>query len=163
MKTLLPALLILLSFQTPATLTVVADLGGESTDALYEAIQSEPETVATSSAPKSFSENDVLPVVSHQLHPGALDARPLSLPGFTPLFLMGNDALSKKWLTEHQATLLSLKATGLVVNVDSGEQLNALRQLAGELTLLPVSGDDLAQRLQLATYPVLITETGLSQ
>lgn len=163
MKSLLPALLILLSFQAPATLTVVADLGGESTDALYEAIQPEPDTAPLPALPKPFSENDVLPVVSHHLHPGKLDARPLSLPGFTPLFLIGNDALSKKWLTEHQATLLSLKATGLVVNVESGEKLNALRQLAGELTLLPVSGDDLAQRLQLTTYPVLITKSGLSQ
>lgn len=52
---------------------------------------------------------------------------------------------------------------GLVVNVESMAALTALRRLAPGLTLSPVSGDDLAQRLGLRHYPVLITSTGVEQ
>ena len=60
-------------------------------------------------------------------------------------------------------TLRSLRATGLVVNVASEACFRVLQQQTGALTLLPVSGDDLAQRLQLSAYPELITDSGLSQ
>lgn len=168
MKNTFPALLLVLSgtaFQAAAELTVVGDLGGEPTASLYEAIQ--PDSGDTPSpapsGPSAFTERDVLPVTSPHLHPGQLDPRPLSLPGFSPLFLLGVDPLSGRWLKQHKEKLLTLHATGLVVNVSTPGQLDNLRQQAPGLTLLPVSGEDLAQRLQLTTYPVLITETGLSQ
>ena len=52
---------------------------------------------------------------------------------------------------------------GLVVNVESMAALTALRRLAPGLTLAPASGDDLAHRLGLRHYPVLITATGVEQ
>ncbi|WP_431521391.1 PFL_4695 family integrating conjugative element protein [Blastomonas fulva] len=56
-----------------------------------------------------------------------------------------------------------LGAVGLVVNVESMAALVELRHLAPGLTLAPASGDDLAQRLDLRHYPVLITSTGIEQ
>ena len=50
---------------------------------------------------------------------------------------------------------------GLVVNVATPEALVALRRLAPGLMLSPISGDDLAQRLGIRHYPVLITATGI--
>lgn len=52
---------------------------------------------------------------------------------------------------------------GLVVNVKSAEALAALRALVPGLLLSPVAGDDLAERLGLRHYPVLITATGVEQ
>lgn len=52
---------------------------------------------------------------------------------------------------------------GLIVNVSSAESLARLRALVPELPLSPVAGDDLAERLGLRHYPVLITPTGLEQ
>ena len=49
------------------------------------------------------------------------------------------------------------------VNVESMAALTALRRLAPGLILSPASGDDLAQRLGLRHYPVLITATGVEQ
>lgn len=165
MKNTFPALLLCLSVQAVAGLTVVADLGGESTAPLYEAIQ--PDTTDTRSSapsgPAAFSESDVFPVISPHLHPGPVASRPLSLPAFSPLFLTGVDPFSLRWLKQHHQALITLQATGLVVNVATSAQLETLRQQAPGLTLLPVSGEDLAQRLKLDAYPVLITETGLSQ
>ncbi len=167
MKNTFPALLLILSgpaFQATAELTVVGDLGGEPTAPLYEAIQPDSNNPSPApSGPTAFTEQDVLPVTSPHLHPGQLEPRPLSLPGFSPLFLIGVDPLSVRWLKQRKEKLLALHATGLVVNVSTAGQLDNLRQQAPGLTLLPVSGEDLAQRLQLTTYPVLITESGLSQ
>lgn len=165
MKNTFPALLFGLSVQAAASLTVVADLGGESTAPLYEAIQPDDGNTPPSPhpVPLTFSENAVLPVISPNLHPGPVASRPLSLPGFSPLFLTGVDPFSLRWLKQHHQALLTLQATGLVVNVATSAQLENLRHQTPGLTLLPVSGEDLAQRLKLDAYPVLITATGLSQ
>ena len=79
--------------------------------------------------------------------------------GHTPIFLIGSDTASQTWLIEHRERLRSLYAVGFVVNVESMEALESLRRHAPGLTLTPASGDDLAQRLHLDHYPVLITAT----
>lgn len=163
LKITIPVLLLSLSCASHAVLTVVADLGGESTAPLFEVIAPEPESASGLSAPAIPLEEAIFPVVSSRLHPGVITSRPLSLPGMTPLFILGDDPLSRHWLAQQLTTLKSLKATGLVVNVAFAENLESLRREAGGLTLLPASGDDLAVRLQLDTYPVLITDAGLSQ
>ncbi|EDQ7230715.1 integrating conjugative element protein [Salmonella enterica subsp. enterica] len=162
LKIIISALLFSLSCASHAALTVVADLGGESTAPLFEAI-APPDDEKSSPAQVVPLESAVFPVVSSRLHPGTVISRPLSLPGMTPLFILGDDPQSVHWLAQQRATLKSLNATGLVVNVVSADRLEKLRQHADGLTLLPASGDDLAVRLQLDTYPVLLTDSGLSQ
>lgn len=162
LKIIISALLFSLSCASHAALTVVADLGGESTAPLFEAI-APPDDENSSPAQVVPLESAVFPVVSSRLHPGTVISRPLSLPGMTPLFILGDDPQSVHWLVQQRATLKSLNATGLVVNVVSADRLEKLRQHADGLTLLPASGDELAVRLQLDMYPVLITDSGLSQ
>ncbi len=48
-----------------------------------------------------------------------------------------------------------------MVNVGTAEALASLRRVAPDLMLSPVSGDDLAERLGVHHYPVLITATGI--
>ena len=105
----------------------------------------------------------MLPVRSTQLSPGEVQRRVIRAPGLTALFLIGDDERSRAWLRQRQAALRELQAVGLVVNVESMAALTALRRLAPGLTLSPASGDDLAQRLGLRHYPVLITATGVEQ
>lgn len=168
MKTHIPAFMLVLlgaAAQGSAALTVVADLGGEPAAPYYDAVRPDerplPPAITYRLAP--FTENGVLPVTSPHLRPGNVVPSPLSMPGFSPLFLVGDDERSARWLAKNNRRLQNLHATGLVVNVTTAERLSALRRHAPELTLLPVSGEDLAARLQLTAYPVLITETGLSQ
>lgn len=163
LKIIIPVLLLSLSSTVSAVLTVVADLGGESTAPLFEMIAPDAGNPTISPVQAVPLETAVFPVVSSRLHPGTVAPRSLSLPGMTPLFIIGDDPLSIRWLAQRRETLISLNATGLVVNVASAENLEKLRQQAGGLALLPTSGDDLAQRLQLNTYPALITDSGLSQ
>lgn len=124
-------------------------------------------TVAAIAGPavpmQALDEARLLPVITHNLHPGQQPRLALSLPGMTPLFLIGDDPLSTEWLRQHRDALKTLHATGLVVNVATLARLNALRTIAPALTLLPVSADDMAKHLPITAYPVLITDKGLAQ
>ncbi|OOF38275.1 MULTISPECIES: integrating conjugative element protein [Rodentibacter] len=157
---------LLLSTSSSAELAVIADLGGESAVRFYEGIQPELDENAPiypNAIPESVTEVDMLPVVSHKLTPGYVKPIDLELTGMSPIFLIGADELSRQWLSQHYDNLLSQQAVGLVVNVTTLDELNQLRRLAPNLTLLPSPADDLSDRLKLSHYPALITETGVSQ
>lgn len=154
-------------------LIVVEDLGGVSALPYYRALNlrtpprmhMEPSAaLPIPDAPHTrFSEADMLPVRSAKLTPGKVERRIIHVPGLTPLFLIGDDARSRTWLRARIESLRTLRAVGFVVNVDSPDALASLRQLASGVTLVPTSGDDLAQRLKLHHYPALITATGIEQ
>ena len=153
-------------------LIVVEDRGGVSALPYYQALDlppmgtaiDPPAHVEVPAAPaQPFSESDMLPVKSALLSPGRVERRSIQAPGLQPLFLVGDDEFSRTWLRQRATVLLALNAVGLVVNVDTAEGLSRLRELAPGLTLSPVSGDDLAQRLEIRHYPVLITATGIEQ
>lgn len=152
-----------------SSLTVVGDLGGESTAPYFEGINNQGAGTQALNLPPvtTWSASDALqalfPVVTPELSPGSVADRPLNAPGMQPLFIVGDDAESLAWLKENHAKLVALNATGLVVNVNSQQDFTALSQKAEGLTMLPVSGSDLARRLKLSYYPVLITSTGLTQ
>nr|WP_228734622.1 integrating conjugative element protein [Xanthomonas euvesicatoria] len=166
LATALPAFA--LAQSTP--LIVVEDRGGVSALPYYEALDLQPR--ADQAPPRievprppagPASEADMLPVRSARLSPGEVPRRVIQAPGLTPFFLIGDDARSRAWLRQRAPALRELGALGLVVNVESVDALAALRGLATGLTLAPVSGDDLAGRLGLRHYPVLITATGIEQ
>lgn len=152
---------LLFSVSASAALTVVADLGGEPVTPLFDAISSVQQDRST--PPVVPLTQAIYPVTSTHLKPGSVTSRPLSLPGMPPVFLLGDDPRSLTWLAKKRQTLISLHAVGLAVNVASAARFEALQQQAGELLLVPVSGDDIAQRLKLESYPVLITHDGLTQ
>lgn len=149
-------------------LIVVEDRGGDSALPYYSALRLQPHTAASPSntplpSPKHVNDADMLPVHSAQLSPGIELPRAITAPGLTPLFLIGDDERSRAWLQNKTKHLFKINALGFVVNVETAQALSALRALAPGLTLAPVSGDDLAQRLHLRHYPVLITATAIEQ
>ncbi len=156
------------SAQQSPPLIVVEDHGGVSALPYYEALDLQPATTpqtplteAPRPPPRRFSEADMLPVRSARLAPGEVQPRAIQAPGLTPLFLVGDDDRSRAWLRAHAPRLRELHARGLVVNVETADALATLRSLAPGLTLVPVSADDLAERLGLHSYPVLISATGI--
>lgn len=154
---------------TSPPLIVVEDRGGTSALPYYQALNPQvaaPNEPATPVPPPRIggpadAEAAMLPVRSARLSPGDEPSRVIRAPGLTPLFLVGDDDRSRAWLRQRRAALQELRAAGLVVNVATPEALTALRRLAPELMLSPASGDDLAQRLGIRHYPVLITATGI--
>lgn len=127
-----------------------------------------PPAMATESAapveqPDPRTLNWMLPVRSARLTPGEVPRRGLDLPGMLPLFLVGTDATSLAWLAQHAPALKRLGANGLAVEVPDAAALQRIQAIVPELAIWPVSGDDIAERLELEHYPVLITPTGLEQ
>lgn len=154
-------------------LIVVEDKGGTSALPYYQALNLQAPQSSAGPSPrvgpapqpqgKPYSEADMLPVRSARLSVGEEPRRVIQAPGLRPLFLIGDDPRSRAWLKERLATLRDLQAVGLVVQVETPIALASLRALAPGLMLLPVSGDDLAARLGVRHYPVLITATGIEQ
>lgn len=155
-------------------LVVVQDLGGTSALPYYEALNLLPRTPGTPGTPKPLmampvppskadGEANMLPVRSTKLTPGTVIRRVIEAPGLQPFFLIGDDEASHAWLRRHAVSLRERNAVGLVVNVDSMQGLARLRALAPGIQLAPVAADDLADRLGVRNYPVLITSTGIEQ
>ncbi|MBS0450079.1 MAG: integrating conjugative element protein [Proteobacteria bacterium] len=153
-------------------LIVVEDKGGASALPYYRALNPQNAQSGQSGQPTmpqpeppingpADAEAALLPVRSVRLTPGDEPRRVIRAPGLTPLFLIGDDDRSRAWLKQRRVELQALRAAGLVVNVATPDALAALRRLAPSLVLAPVSGDDLAYRLGVKHYPVLITATGI--
>ncbi|MFP1915986.1 integrating conjugative element protein [Lonsdalea quercina] len=160
--------LLALALSAYAALTVVGDFGGDPTAPFFEAINAGNDTgaeVSQTPSPRSAPVliSDMLPVSTPEMSPGTVEARALNLIGMPPVFVLGDDAVSRQWLIHHASDLRRLQATGLIISVRDERGLNALRQLAPDIVMVPVSGSVLSHRLSLEHYPVLITATGISQ
>ncbi|MEF9676516.1 integrating conjugative element protein [Pectobacterium aroidearum] len=150
---------------------VVKDLGGASALPYYEALSLQARSPGTPRPPIALpsvqvnpaTEADMLPVRSPKLTPGTVARRIIDAPGLQPFFLVGDDEASHVWLQRQGASLRERGAVGLVVNVETEDGLVRLRAAAPGLQLAPVAADDLAERLGLRHYPVLITSTGIEQ
>lgn len=105
----------------------------------------------------------ILPVRSSHLSPGQITSRALNMPGLRPFFLVGEDPQSLAWLRQRATELQEMGAAGLAVEVTDTEALARIRAVAPDITILPVNGNDIATRLQIERYPVLITATSLEQ
>lgn len=160
--------LITITAQAEKQLTVIADQGGSSALAYYEPLNmqdnSRPVTKIPAPIIRHIDETSSLPIVSTKLSPGKVEARVINANGLIrPFFMVGDDDLSIEWLKQRATALQKLQAVGLVVNVKDDKSFKNLKQLVPSLTVLPVSGDDVAERLNLSHYPVLVTATAIEQ
>lgn len=152
----------LLPLVAQAELNVIADLGGQDASPFFAGINPQDPMLSPPVSIRS-GEAAVLPVATPELSPGKVVPRSLQLPGIGALCVVGDDNLSRNWLRQNAKTLSARGAVGMVVNVTTAASLAELRALAPGVSLVPVSGSDLARRLKLTHYPLLITDTGLSQ
>jgi len=166
MKQILSLLILTVTLPLAAqatSLTVVEDRGGVSALPYYQGLNPEPaQTLHQAPVPQPTLAQG-FPVRSQRLTPGTVQGRALNAPGLQPFFLIGDDELSRHWLASRGETLRRLGAVGLAVNVASTDRLAVIRSWSPGLAINPVVGDDLAARLGLAHYPVLITATALEQ
>ncbi len=124
--------------------------------------------IAQPKAPRSTVPNHsmptVYPVITPELSPNTLTPKSINYPQLQhPLFIVGYDALSMRWLKTFHATLLHHQAMGLVVNVETAQQLAAIQAIAYGLEIYPGSGSQLAKQIGLQHYPALISTTRIEQ
>lgn len=110
--------------------------------------------------------SDPYAVVSPSLTPGAQSRLPTNdaarhLP--RPIFLLGADNLSLRWLRQHHARLKELGAVGLVVAASGKAEYARLLEAANGLPLAAGSGETLAEQFGLEHYPVLIGPEWIEQ
>ena len=84
-------------------------------------------------------------------------------PGMKPVFLIGDDAASLRWLAGNRAALKELGALGMVVEVASRERFEAITRLAPDLPIVAMSGEAVASEMRVSHYPVLISPRGVHQ
>lgn len=110
--------------------------------------------------------NSLYPVISRSLSVGpvgANEARNISAHLLSqPMFIVGYDRVSANWLKSNVDLLEEKGALGLVVNVETPEQMEHLLELTGRrLALTPMSGEQLANAINLRHYPVFIDSSGV--
>jgi integrating conjugative element protein (TIGR03765 family) len=91
----------------------------------------------------------------------AITARLRLLP--RPLFVLGADAASRDWLARRAPALRALDAVGLLVQVETPDELAAVRQLGAGLWIVPVPGSQLAAVWGLRHYPLVLTRAGFAR
>ncbi|AVI83894.1 MULTISPECIES: integrating conjugative element protein [Pseudomonas syringae group] len=148
-----------------AELTVVEDKGGDSALPYYRSLNPEPSSSASNDLISNLNPVAAqgLPVRTTRMTPGTFQGRIINAPGLQPLFLIGDDETSRRWLQERGPVLRQMQAVGLVVNVATPERLGVVRSWLPDTLISPASGDELSQRLGLDHYPVLITPTAIEQ
>ena len=99
----------------------------------------------------------LLPIRSPGLTPGNITPREHSVPFAHSFFLIGSDAISKRWLEQHREALKRTGAAGMLVDASSIEDLQAIANLADGLPITPASGSDIAKALGIRHYPVGIS------
>ncbi|WP_016969203.1 integrating conjugative element protein [Pseudomonas tolaasii] len=162
------SLILLLCLASPmvvhaSSLIVVEDRGGVSALPYYQDLAPEPNAQSTQPENIGVRGQGSFPVRSDQLTPGQVQGRVINAPGLQPLFLVGDDESSRTWLSQRREQLQQLHAVGLVVNVASAERFAEVQRWAGDLQIVPAPSNELAQRLGIKHYPLLITATTIQQ
>ncbi len=162
------ALALCLAVSRPATaLEVIRDVGGEPI-APYLArlappvsVPREPPGTPRARAVRSVSLAHYLPVRSPSLSPGPVEARSTPTRLVQPLFLVGTDPRSLRWIATNRERLTQLHAVGMLVQAETEAEVRAVIAAAQGLPLLPASGEAFAAELGIRHYPVLITREGM--
>ncbi|WP_404360449.1 PFL_4695 family integrating conjugative element protein [Methylotuvimicrobium sp. KM1] len=152
-------------FSTAANSEPVVLFDAGNTQPMPDRVQISPPNYQQSLRLPDIPQNvDPLPVLSQALTPGPVQSRVIDRPGLDrPVFIVGYDELSLKWLRHNLEPLKRHRATGIVVNVENQDQLRQLRQAAEGLEVNPVPGDKIARKLELTHYPVLISKNRIEQ
>lgn len=106
----------------------------------------------------------LLPVRTPQMSPGRVAAREVYAKMLDrPFFILGSDRQSREWLANNHDRLVQIQAVGLLVQAETPADLRAIAALGVGIRIAPIPGADLAARLGLKHYPVLISSGWVEQ
>lgn len=140
---------------------VIHDAGGEPIAGVMQQVV--PDNARRQAPAMSPAPVPVFPVVTTRAKPGLLGqptrAKLKGGPG-VPICVIGDDQLSRHWLSLNRVTLERMGASCLVVAVSDFTAYRNLQAAAGTLTLAPGSLDALATAAGITVWPVLISPDG---
>lgn len=155
-----------------ACLTVLLTATAATPPVLYDTGRTRPATATASAAPARAVQIPQPPPGCRPCRPATTTRSPGLSPGLPveliinqvgiarPLFLIGPDAASLRWLTAQRTRLVAMAAAGLLVRMSSPAQLSAVRHAGRGLSISPGSGTALARQHGFRTYPVLLLPAG---
>lgn len=146
-----PAMLCLLASVPCTALEVIRDAGGEPIAPYLMRLAPRGEALRPIRTPiarpdRSFNLIKHLPIRSPSLTPGLVEARERPTRLLQPVFLVGADERSLRWLEANRERLKQLNAIGMLVQAE----------------IIQASGEAFAAELRLRHYPVLITREGIA-
>ncbi len=117
----------------------------------------------TSKEPTDTTFN-IFPIETPLMSPGIVEPRKVNLSLLPqPIFIIGSDQFSKHWLSQHVERLKQLKAIGFLVQAQNSHDFKIIKDMAEELTIIPLSGNSIAAQLGIYHYPVLISQDTVVQ
>lgn len=149
-------------------LDVIADYGGQPVKPFLPNspdVKAHLEKLKNERAGRRFMASHI-PVTSKILKVGRVtEAEATEVPYHMvsrAMFIIGYDPVSIQWLTNNREFLASKNAVGLVVSVQTVEQMNELQRIAGKgITMQPSPGDRLAENMGIRHYPFYMDSTGV--
>lgn len=148
-------------------LITITPLTGESV-APYLNMLKDGERVQYSDEEK-YNENQyggmAFPVVTDSLEVGKIgpnEALNIDTKMFMrPIVIIGDDNISRNWLTKFADTLTQRKAQIFVVNIASVERFKSLKAIAPELYMHATNGDQFSRQFKLKHYPFYADSNGV--
>lgn len=119
--------------------------------------------------PVAFDQSAVYPVRSPSLRLGQvaersrIGAEMSRRVGMRPVFLIGDDPASHRWLAGNKEALAQMGATGVLVQVENRARFEAVAAIAPDLPIFAASGEPFAEELGIDAYPVLVNTDGAHQ
>ena len=111
-----------------------------------------------------FFSNALLPIRTPEMSSGPVAARAVDAKMLDrPFFILGSDRRSQAWLSSNHDRLVQLQAVGLLVQAETAQDLRVIADLGVGIRIAPIPGSDLATRLGLKHYPVLISSGWVEQ
>ena len=105
-----------------------------------------------------------LPIRTPNMRPEKIDSRDAYFPNLIhPIFVIGADENSVRWLRTWRETLLKVGAIGWVVQAENDTELRALGEAGKGLRMLTMSGEQIPNVFGISTYPVLISSRSIEQ
>ena len=148
-------------------LNVIADRGGESTAKYINTKQVNVKNIDYRNMEiKGSMLKNMLPIRTPEMSAGKMNNKHLrrDYPGMSfPVFVMGNDKLSRAWLNSNVKYLKKNKAVGLLVRVDTMKEFDDIKADADGLPIIPTYGTQMAQQLNINKYPFYVDQKGLHQ
>lgn len=157
----------LVSGGASAELNVIADMGGQDVKGYFTTQNkwSKTKPITTPSNPVAYMQS-VFPIVTTKMTLGPVGPNEgPDTPSYSvvrPIFIIGDDPTSLKWLATNTDRFVESGAVGLVVNVKTPARMNAIRAIAGKnLMITAVSGDDMAEAMNIQHYPFYMDREGV--
>lgn len=114
--------------------------------------------------PSPMAKPEYQNVSTPEMTVGKVQQRKINFPLLpAPIFMIGTDKTSQKWLSNNKTALINMAAVGMIINTRSEKDTLETLKLATGLTVSTASATTFANQFKLRHYPVLISKTAIQQ